>query len=82
MWEEGFQSHHDSKPFGPASVGMDVTLSNTKHLYGLPSHTSPLDLPSTKGPGAKYSEPYRLYTLDVFEYELDNPMVRRVEELA
>ena len=21
MWEEGFSSHHDSKPFGPVSVG-------------------------------------------------------------
>ena len=24
LWEERFGSHHDSKPFGPASVGMDV----------------------------------------------------------
>lgn len=42
-------------------------------MYGIPEHASSLPLKSTIGPGAPYSEPYRLYTLDVFEYELDSP---------
>ena len=41
-------------------------------------HTSPLSLPTTTigsaGVAPKYQEPYRLYNLDVFEYELDNTM--------
>jgi alpha 1,3-glucosidase len=73
-WEEYFHEHRDSKPIGPSSVGMDVTFPRSSHLFGLPSHTTPSNLPSTKGPGARYNEPYRMYTLDVFEYELDNTM--------
>jgi alpha 1,3-glucosidase len=73
-WEEYFHEHRDSKPIGPSSVGMDITFPRSLHLFGLPSHTSPSNLPSTKGPGARYNEPYRMYTLDVFEYELDNTM--------
>jgi alpha 1,3-glucosidase len=38
-------------------------------------HASSHALKSTDGSeGAAYSQPYRLYNLDVFEYELDNPM--------
>lgn len=65
LWEESFGSHRDSKPFGPASVGMDVRFGGTQHLYGLAEHTAPFNLPSTTGAGAKYKEPYRLWTLDV-----------------
>jgi len=43
-------------------------------VYGIPEHASPLALKSTSGQGNDYSDPYRLYNLDVFEYELDNPM--------
>jgi alpha 1,3-glucosidase len=47
-------------------------------LYGIPEHTSPLSLPTTRAGSAglspKYNEPYRLYNLDVFEYELDETM--------
>lgn len=32
-----------------------------------------MSLKPTTGSGAAYSEPYRLYTLDVFEYELNSP---------
>jgi alpha 1,3-glucosidase len=74
LWEESFSSHHDTKPFGPASIGMDITFTDADHVYGLPEHTSPLSLKTTTGPGAQYNEPYRMYTLDVFEYELDSPM--------
>jgi alpha 1,3-glucosidase len=41
---------------------------------GLPEHASSFRLKTTAGEGAAYKEPYRLYNLDVFEYELDEPM--------
>jgi alpha 1,3-glucosidase len=74
LWEESFGSHRDSKPYGPSSVGMDVTFDGSQHVYGLAEHAAPLNLPSTSGSGAKYSDPYRMYTLDVYDYELDSPM--------
>ncbi len=74
LWEESFGSHRDSKPLGPASVGMDVSFDGAAHVYGLAEHAAPLNLPSTIGEGARYSEPYRMWTLDVYDYELDSPM--------
>lgn len=74
MWEEKFSSHHDSKPHGPTSVGADITFPASSHIFGLPEHASSTQLQSTKGEGAHYKEPYRLYNLDVFEYELDETM--------
>lgn len=43
-------------------------------MYGLPEHASPLSLPSTVGEDAYYKEPYRLWNVDIFEYEADSPM--------
>ncbi|KAJ3123851.1 hypothetical protein HK098_001596 [Nowakowskiella sp. JEL0407] len=74
MWEEQFGSHRDSKPYGPASVGIDVTFPGSDHLYGLPEHASSLSLKTTRGENAQYSEPFRLYNFDVFEYIMDSPM--------
>ena len=74
MWEEKFQEHRDSKPFGPMSVGMDITFPKSRHLFGLPEHASSTVLKTTQGEGAHYKDPYRLYNLDVFEYELDETM--------
>ena len=74
MWEESFQSHHDSKPHGPMSVGMDISFPKSRHLYGLPEHASSTVLKSTRGENAHYQDPFRLYNLDVFEYDLDEPM--------
>lgn len=73
-WEEYFGGHTDSRPHGPASVGIDVRFPGAEHLYGLPEHASSFRLKTTKGPNAQYAEPFRLYNLDVFEYELDEPM--------
>mmetsp|Transcript_16244 Transcript_16244/g.31748 ORF Transcript_16244/g.31748 Transcript_16244/m.31748 type:complete len:1001 (-) Transcript_16244:128-3130(-) len=73
MWEESFGGHRDTKPRGPAAVGMDVTYEASSHVYGLAEHASPMALKNTVGSGG-YSDPYRLYNLDVFEYELDVPM--------
>ncbi|VEU43012.1 unnamed protein product [Pseudo-nitzschia multistriata] len=74
MWEENFGPHTDSKPHGPMSVGSDITFPGSKFLYGLPEHASSTALKQTTGNKAEYKNPYRLYNLDVFEYDLDVPM--------
>jgi len=72
-WEHFFGGSTDKMKKGPQSVGMDISFS-TSHIYGLPEHTTKFELQSTSGPNPVYSEPYRLYNLDVFEYEIDTPM--------
>ena len=74
MWEEKFSSHTDTKPRGPESIGMDVTFGSS-HIYGIPEHATSFALKNTNGEGeGAYTDPYRLYNLDVFEYDLDVPM--------
>eukprot|EP00116_Pleurobrachia_bachei_P001702 sb/3461964/ len=68
-WEESFKSHHDSNPRGPRAVGLDMSFIGYDKVYGLPEHADDFALKSTAD-----TDPYRLYNLDVFEYELDNPM--------
>nr|XP_033809671.1 neutral alpha-glucosidase AB isoform X2 [Geotrypetes seraphini] len=68
-WEETFKTHTDSKPNGPTSVGLDFSLPGFEHVYGIPEHGDNLKLKNTEG-----GDPYRLYNLDVFQYELYNPM--------
>lgn len=88
-WEETFSSHSDSKPYGPTSVGMDFTFVGSKHVYGIPEHATrwcylfypyiqfifnfSFALTPTRGE-EDAKDPYRLYNLDVFEYELYNEM--------
>ncbi|CAI9723815.1 neutral alpha-glucosidase AB-like isoform X2 [Octopus vulgaris] len=69
MWEETFKSFTDSKPNGPTSVGIDISFPGFENVYGIPEHADSFALKSTKS-----TDPYRLYNLDVFEYELYNPM--------
>uniref|UniRef100_A0A914NGQ0 Glycoside hydrolase family 31 N-terminal domain-containing protein n=1 Tax=Meloidogyne incognita TaxID=6306 RepID=A0A914NGQ0_MELIC len=69
FWEETFKGHTDTKPFGSSSIGLDVSFIGYKFLYGLPEHSESFTLKSTT-----YTDPYRLYNLDVFEYELENGM--------
>ncbi|XP_041037951.1 neutral alpha-glucosidase AB-like isoform X1 [Carcharodon carcharias] len=69
MWEETFKTHTDSKPNGPSSVGLDFSLPGFEHVYGIPEHADNLKLKTTDG-----GDPYRLYNLDVFQYEIYNPM--------
>lgn len=73
MWTETFKKFTDSKPYGPESIGFDLSFPGFKNVYGIPQHSSPLNLKTTKN-GDEYNEPYRLFNLDVFEYEIDNPM--------
>ncbi|KAJ8602205.1 hypothetical protein CTAYLR_003618 [Chrysophaeum taylorii] len=72
---ESFGGHQDSVKNGPTSVGADVTFPSAEALFGLAEHATGLALKPTTGEvGPKYGEPYRFYNLDVFEYELDEPM--------
>jgi alpha 1,3-glucosidase len=48
---------------------LDFTFVGSKHVFGIPEHADKFSLQDTTT-----SEPYRLYNLDVFEYELWNPM--------
>jgi len=69
MWEESYGGHQDSKPHGPTAVAVDFTFAGTEHVFGLPQHADTFSLKDTTA-----TDPYRLYNLDVFEYELWNPM--------
>ncbi|KAI4163628.1 MAG: hypothetical protein LQ342_002662 [Letrouitia transgressa] len=73
-WDESFGGNTDSKPKGPESVGLDISFPGYGHVYGIASHTGPLSLKETRGGTDKYTDPYRLYNSDVFEYEMDSPM--------
>jgi alpha 1,3-glucosidase len=48
FWEEKFNHHTDSKPYGSSAVGMDVEFFGFKYLYGLPEHATTFALGSTK----------------------------------
>uniref|UniRef100_A0A673GGF0 Integrator complex subunit 5-like n=1 Tax=Sinocyclocheilus rhinocerous TaxID=307959 RepID=A0A673GGF0_9TELE len=54
---------------GPTSISLDFSLPGVEHVYGIPEHADDLKLKTTDG-----GDPYRLYNLDVFQYELYNPM--------
>ncbi|KFY63167.1 hypothetical protein V496_04145 [Pseudogymnoascus sp. VKM F-4515 (FW-2607)] len=73
-WEESFGGNTDSKPRGPESVALDITFPGYSHVYGIPEHSGPLSLKTTKGGDGNYDEPYRMYNADVFEYIVDSPM--------
>ncbi|KAG8982456.1 hypothetical protein FRB93_008113 [Tulasnella sp. JGI-2019a] len=73
-WEEVWKSWTDSKPKGPESLSLDITFPGHSHVYGIPQHAAPLALPATTGPGAFFEDPYRLWNLDVFEYETPSVM--------
>lgn len=48
---------------------MDFSFPGSEHAYGIPEHADSLALQSTKS-----TDPYRLYNLDVFEYEINERM--------
>lgn len=68
-WEENYKSHHDTKPYGPEAVALDFSFPGADRAYGIPEHADSFALRSTKD-----TEPYRLYNLDVFEYEVNEQM--------
>lgn len=82
LYEEKWDKFVDHKPNGPQvfyyiiqSVGIDIAYNNIQRFYGLPEHAITYVLKNT-APGSNfaYAEPYRLYNLDVFEYELNSTM--------
>ncbi|KAI8336265.1 glycosyl hydrolases family 31-domain-containing protein [Chlamydoabsidia padenii] len=73
MWEETFKTWTDPKPNGPESIGLDISFNGFSHVYGIPEHASSLSLKETRGGDNAYTDPYRLYNTDVFEYALDSP---------
>ena len=70
MFADDFEySNTDHIPFGPESVALDFTFSDFKNLYGIPEHADSLRLRDTTE-----DEPYRLFNVDVFQYNLDSRM--------
>ncbi|KAI5968021.1 ROT2 [Candida margitis] len=60
-------SKNDRLPLGPESIGLDFSLKQFSNLYGIPEHADSMSLKDTKG-----KEPYRLFNVDIFEYETDS----------
>ncbi|KAF5375520.1 hypothetical protein D9615_009169 [Tricholomella constricta] len=73
-WEEKFSTWTDSKPKGPESLSLDINFPNHGTVYGIPQHATRLALPTTTGESPFFSDPYRLYNADVFEYLASSPM--------
>lgn len=68
MFGDNFQySSEDSIPFGPESIGLDFTFSNYENVYGIPEHADSLRLRDTTD-----RDPYRLFNVDVFEYNVNS----------
>ncbi|KAG2734879.1 hypothetical protein G9P44_002885 [Scheffersomyces stipitis] len=69
MFTDSFgDSKEDKLPLGPESIGLDFTFKNYKNLYGIPEHADSLNLKDTTGS----NQPYRLFNVDIFEYETDS----------
>ncbi|CAK9435287.1 uncharacterized protein LODBEIA_P57480 [Lodderomyces beijingensis] len=68
MFSDSFaDSKGDRLPLGPEAVALDFTLVGFESLYGIPEHADSMLLKDTK-----MHEPYRLYNVDIFEYEVDS----------
>jgi alpha 1,3-glucosidase len=61
-------SFADLLVLGPEALSLDIDFPNHGHIFGIPQHAAPLSLPDTTGSAAVYSEPFRLYNGDIFEY--------------
>lgn len=70
-YAESFSTFTDTRPYGPMSVGLDIHFPNSDHLYGIPEHADSFQLKDTR---PNIGDPYRLYNVDIFEYELNSPM--------
>ena len=73
---EHHNGHSDLPRRGPASVGLDVDVDGATHVYGIPERAEGYNLKVTVDSlsGEVLDEPYRLWNLDVFEYEAGHPM--------
>lgn len=68
---ETFSTFTDHRPYGPMSVGVDIYFPNSDHVYGIPEHADSFSLKDTR---PNIGDPYRLYNVDIFEYEAYSPM--------
>lgn len=68
---ETFSTFTDLRPYGPMSVGADIYFPNSDHIYGIPEHADSFNLQDTM---PNLGDPYRLYNVDIFEYELNSRM--------
>lgn len=57
----------DSLPLGPESIGLDFTFHGFNNVFGIPEHADSFNLKDTTD-----SEPYRLFNIDIFEYETNS----------
>lgn len=72
---EEHNGHSDLPARGQASVGLDVNFGAARHVYGIPERSGGYTLKVTRDHELKpLTEPYRMYNLDVFEYETDHAM--------
>ncbi|XP_057716091.1 neutral alpha-glucosidase C-like [Corythoichthys intestinalis] len=65
LWRETFRDFVDIKANGPTSIGADLRLHGFQDVFGIPEHSDSLRLADTRD-----DEPYRLYNLDVYAYEI------------
>lgn len=73
-WEDTFDSKEDKRVKGPESIALDVDFPGYENVYGIPEHADSLSLKTTCGDNATHSEPYRLFNVDIFEYEVNSTM--------
>jgi alpha 1,3-glucosidase len=59
---------------GPESLSLDIDFPHHGHVYGIPQHATRLDLPTTTGTDPRFTDPYRFYNADVYEYLADSPV--------
>jgi len=59
---------------GPESLSLDIDFPNHGSVYGIPQHATRLSLPTTAGSDPTYTDPYRLFNSDVFEYLAWSPV--------
>jgi alpha 1,3-glucosidase len=59
---------------GPESLSLDINFPNHGTVYGIPQHATNVALPTTTGSNPTYTDPYRLYNADVFEYLAWSPV--------
>lgn len=62
-------SKGDLLPLGPESVALDFTFINYTHVYGIPEHADSFSLKDTSN-----GEPYRLFNVDIFEYDVQSKL--------
>lgn len=74
-WEDSFDGKSDKKVRGPESLAVDISFVGYKHVYGIPEHADSMSLRGTRGQEeGDYKDPYRLFNVDIFEYEINSPM--------